>query len=225
MHAPIQPMLSAPTDANLREGEFAKARDLIVDVPYREAATDGYIDDAITMVVDHEGWAMKAVNAAPLAIHALFRPVDRRDPLPREEAVSMRKLSGEGTPDEIKVVLGWRIDTRAFRIHLPMEKASDWLYSIREILTRDTVDEKTLERIAGRLNHAAHVIPQGRYFLNRIRHLMERCGKFGPRPITLGVKQDLELWMDLLEYTSRRGVDLNNVPFSRTDIDLCAGGM
>ena len=117
IHAPIQSQLSIPKDDG-EEEDFAVARKLIVDVPYRDAVTDGYIDDAITVVVERENWVKKTVNVALLVVHALFRPVDENDPVSREEMVSMRKLAGEETPDKTKIILGWKVNTRRFRIYL-----------------------------------------------------------------------------------------------------------
>ena len=37
------------------------------------------------MALLRENWVKKGVNAAPLAVHALFRPVDENDALPREK--------------------------------------------------------------------------------------------------------------------------------------------
>ena len=134
IHSPIQSKLEK-LDETLKRGDpFGEARPLIVDVPFHYAAADGYIDDIITMVVDLDDWVWKAINAAPLAIHSLFRPTDTDDPIPRDETISTRKLKGEGTPSERKTILGWLIDTRTFRIYLPKEKMIDWRYSIRKIL-------------------------------------------------------------------------------------------
>ena len=61
------------------------------------------------------------------------------------------------------------IDTKAFRIYLPKEKMIDWVTSIKEILEKGSTNSKTLEKTIGRLNHAAHILPHSRYFLNRTR--------------------------------------------------------
>ena len=99
-----------------------KTRPLIVDVPFSFAFTDGYIDNMITVVLEKEDWVEKAINAGPLTIHSLFRPIDHRDPLPRDDAVSVRELKRKGKPSERKIVLGWMIDTNTFRIYLPKKR-------------------------------------------------------------------------------------------------------
>lgn len=45
------------------------------------------------------------------------------------------------------------------------------------------VKTKEVESTIGRLNHVGYIMPQGRYFLNKIRHLQTRCEKYGPRKL------------------------------------------
>ena len=97
--------MEEPRDPSLRKDRFATARDLIENDSYFDAFTDHYINDAIIVVVEHEDWAENPSNAAPLAIHSLFRLVDERDPLSTEKSVSIRKLVVESTLDEVKLVL------------------------------------------------------------------------------------------------------------------------
>ena len=82
------------------------------------------------------------------------------NPLPRANVTSIPKLDGEGIPDEVKTVLGWLLNTRSFRIYLPKLKARDWSHDIKTILRDRRVTSVTLESTIGRLNHAAHIIPQ-----------------------------------------------------------------
>ena len=60
-----------------------------------------------------------ALLAVPLAIHTLFRPLDKLDPVPRDDPLSLRKLSAESPLEERKTVLGWIVDTRLFKISFP----------------------------------------------------------------------------------------------------------
>ena len=159
LHSPIQEQLQDKDISYTSSTPFGTARPLFVNVPFHFATADGYIDDIITVVLDTADWLRRAINAAPLAIHTLFRPVDCRDPLPRAESVSERKLKGEGTPAEVKNVLGWKVDTRLFRIFLPTEKSIDWSMKIEHMLLEETVSTQSLEKTIGRLNHAGHIIP------------------------------------------------------------------
>jgi hypothetical protein len=115
LNSPLEDMFDRPTPIDT-DILFAKAMPLSVPIPSRELGCDGYIDDLVTIALDKHDNIRKAQNAGPIAVHALFRPVDPHDKIPRDDAVSQRKLSGEGTPCEQKVVLGWLICTRSFQI-------------------------------------------------------------------------------------------------------------
>ena len=48
-------------------------------------------------MLDTHKWAEKDQNAAPLAVHTIFRPTNNADPIPRDDVTSIRKLELEGT--------------------------------------------------------------------------------------------------------------------------------
>ena len=77
------------------------------------------------------------------------------------------------------MVLGWRVDTRTFRVHLSIKKKEGWTRSLSELLKVEKVRSKVLEKPVGRLNHAGFVLLQRRYFLNRLRRLLAQCQKYG----------------------------------------------
>jgi hypothetical protein len=181
---------------------------------------DGYIDDLVTVAVDKNDNLRKAQNAGPIAVHALFRPVNLTDKIPRDDAVSQRKLSGEGTPCEQKVVLGWLLCTRSFRVFLPVEKAHDWLSTLRLIVELRTVDADTIEQVIGRLNHTGYILSTGRYFINRFRHLHKRCVKFGTQHLNNSEMEDVKLWIDILLFLSDKGVSINNISFVQATVRL-----
>lgn len=123
LHSPLQSQFELPAAPYDESTPFEPARPLFMDLPLFWAMADGYIDDIITIVLDVGDWLKNAVNAAALIIHSIVRPTDTAGPLPHNESISIQKLKGEGTPDEIKMILGWQVDTRRFRIHLPVEKS------------------------------------------------------------------------------------------------------
>ena len=102
LRAPIQHHLKHPKRM-IHSSPPAPARPLFIDVPFYPAITDGYIDDIITVMLDDDDWATRGQNAAPLAVHYTFRASEDQDQIPRENATSIRKLSGEGTPEERKM--------------------------------------------------------------------------------------------------------------------------
>jgi len=83
------------------------------------------------------GVAEKLEAAIPLAIHAITRPLDEAEPIPRHNMISMSKLLANGSLTETKTFLGW------------LKKSN----------------HTELDELIGRLNHAAFVIPLARHFL------------------------------------------------------------
>lgn len=122
-----------------------------------------------------------------------------QEPLPRADAISLRKLSGEGQPSETKTVLGWVICTRSFHIFLPVDKAVAWCHDINDMFKPATrVTAKSVESLISGLNHVGYIIPHARYFLNRIRRLFNRCEKYGPQFIAKLETRDLKYWIQVL---------------------------
>ena len=227
--SPLATNIDKPKTNHTNDTPFGSARKLYVPVPAIKAGTDGYIDDIVTVMLDIDDWVQRGVNAALLAVFTIFRPHTTTDPLPRSDATSIRKLKGEGTPDEKKIVLGWQINTRKFKIYLPKLKSIDWINEIRKVIHANKVTTSTLESLIGKLNHVGYIIPQGRYFLNRLRHLLARTKSFGAQSIDTDSKEDLKLWILLLTRASKQGVNINNITFSDpTNIaisDACEHGI
>ena len=166
-----------------------------------------------------------------MVIHAIFKSVDLEvDPtIKRDDVFSLKKADGEGTHAEQKLVLGWLLHTKIFHIFLPAEKVMDWISKIDVVLERGTTTEKEMDSTAGRLNHVGYIIPQGRYFLNRLRYRLKMCKQYGPQKLKLWDIQDLELWKKLLTLTSQEGIDLNHInfiePTAITVSDACETGI
>ena len=78
---------------------------------------------------------MMIASAAKLVVHRLGRPINNKDPIPRENLVSISKLLPEGTLSEKNVLLDWIIDTRSFIIALPSEKYHKLNNFISKLLT------------------------------------------------------------------------------------------
>jgi len=204
-------------------------RKLSVYIPDRQSFADGYIDDCLSVALDIGDEVQRSQEAPPLVVHSIFRPLDTSDPLPRDDNISLKKLKGEGQPSEKKVMLGWLIDTVTMRVYLPPDKAIDWTSDIKSILERNTVTSKELEKTIGRLNHTGYIMPVGRYFLNRLRHLLQRCEKYGKQQLQRWEKDDLLLWQEFLRNASQKGVSTNNI--THTEItsyiitDACEHGI
>ena len=141
------------------------AKDLLVYIPLSHAFCDGYIDDLIAMAVDLEDNVHRSQQALPLSAHSISRPIHNNDDPNRKDTLSLRKFSGKGRPDETKTILGWDVDTWAFRISFSEDKYKLWMVDIETLLTKDSKHKaKTIESTIGRLNHVDHIRqPHSRY--------------------------------------------------------------
>ena len=166
---------------------------------------DGFIYDIITITVNNDHWIDRAKSAALLVIHTLFWPLQPSEPLKRDDPLSFRKLAGEVQLAEQKTCLVWDINTQSLRVSLPEEKQTAWTNDIKEALASTKIKIDTLESLIGKLNHAAHVILPARYLLNRLRHLLQRGGKWGPQRLQLWHRQDLQLWIKFLQHVTTKG--------------------
>ena len=124
--------------------------------------------------------------------------------------------------DPYKTCLGWDINTHSLRVSLPEEKQTTWTNDIKEALASTIIETDTLESLIGKLNHAAHIIPAARYFLNQLCHLLKRGGKWGPQRLQLWHHQDLHLWMKYLQHETHKGVPINNTVFVKLSVTLCS---
>ena len=105
-YSPLKQILQPPTKRYDGKIPFGKARELFVTVSFHYTSTDGYIDDLITIMIEKDDWVKKGSNAASLAVHTVFRTSDTTDPLPRDDPASIRKLDGEGSAHERKIIRG-----------------------------------------------------------------------------------------------------------------------
>ena len=160
--------------------------------------------------------AERCAAAVPLAVHLISRPTDPAEPIPRDDILSLKKLAGEGKMEEIKIILGWEINTRALTISLPEAKYVAWTRDISHFLQQSSVRAKTLETNIGRLNHVGFTIPMMRHFLNCLRKLFSQAQncQWGSAKLTAKVRDDLRLCLDFLSI-AREGISINNVIYRK----------
>ena len=61
---------------------------------------------------------------------------------------------------ELKICLGWLLDTRHLKVSLPSHKFQAWLKQVQETINQKTVSEKLLaSSVLGRLEYIATIIP------------------------------------------------------------------
>ena len=205
--------LEAPEMDEKDTRPFAQAAKMAVRVHTHIAAkVDAFIDDLIAVFLDIPAYREKAHFAVPTAIHCTSRPLHPTDePLPRRPNLSQSKLQAEGTPGERQDVLGWTLDSRALLVSLPHDKYLAWDLNLRAMLASKQTTFAELESTVGRLNHAAHVIPLARHFLNGLRsHLQPR--RHPTKVIRLHAEDCrlIRLWRELLK-KSTEGISMNRL--------------
>jgi hypothetical protein len=211
---------------------YDQANNLSVPLPPRDIVSDNFIDDIFQAGVDINDNIERLKHSVPLALEAFFRPIDKKDATKRKEIISITKHLAEGTLAERKVILGWLIDTRRFRVFLPKEKAKDWLRDISTCLQSKTCSKGLLESMIGRFNHIGTIIHISRYFLTRLRYRLKINNK---KHKSFNIQlapwdlDDLLLWQFYINHVQATGVSINNICIttitSTTYSDACEWGM
>ena len=214
--SPAQPQTPSPNrlppDVPMAQG---KAMSIIVPET-KGGKVDGFIDDLINVFLDTPENCNRQPHVVPLAMHVTSRPHagEEREAVPRRPILSQPKLEAEGSPAEVQTVLGWQLDTRRLEVSLPPDKFEAWMEELRNVRVSPRVNRKDLERLLGRLNHTAYVIPIARHFLSRIRDAAGNPDTTGKRSrgtstkLSDDVRDDLRLWETLLRQ-ARRGISMN----------------
>lgn len=128
------------------------------------------------------------------------------------------------------MVLGWKIDTHLFLIHLPENRCIARCNDIDQILLVKQITQKHLHKIKGHLDHAAYLIPTMRHSLSRIRALRIICKKqnkkiaYLPQPVV----DDLILCQQFLCW-AKNGISINLISSSKLSVcmrsDACEYGL
>ena len=139
-------------------------RPLPADVPFAPAletsvpnleqdrcSADVFIDDVITVGVDIGNNVEKLMAAPCTVMHALAHATDEKTFLPRQDFIAADKNEAEGAPEEVKVVLGWQLNTREMLIKLPDHKFKAWSSQLQNFTKQKRAKGKELQSLLGRL--------------------------------------------------------------------------
>ncbi len=98
----------------------AQTKSLAITIPINHTGkADIYIDDTIGIALDKKDSAACVSVAIPFTMHTITRPLDPLDEIPRKEIISLKKFAAEGRPSEVKMVLGWVLNTISLLDSLP----------------------------------------------------------------------------------------------------------
>ena len=211
---------------------FHPADSLLVQLPPRDVMADNFLDDIFMAGVAIQDNIRRIIHAVPLALECLFKPPHRDDATPRSEIINQIKHIAEGQPAEVKIILGWCINTRTFRIHLTKHKYNDWISDTTRTVQHKHCTKGMLETLIGRFNHVDTIIHIARYFLTRLRyrlHQHQHDSKSSRIRLAPWDIEDLKLWQAHLTHLHLKGASINNIcivkPSATTYSDACEWGL
>jgi hypothetical protein len=168
-----------PTKFSLdKDIPYIQAGHLSVDIEHNDCGkSDIYLDDNIGLppnLWDNVRWLSIIM---PLVICLLGRPLHNSKPIIQKWLLSLSKFAAEGQPKEIKIVLGWCLDTRQLLVSLPEYKQVVWKDQIKTILKENKVTLAELKNFKGRLTYLACVDGAACQFLGRINHMVTKLNR------------------------------------------------
>jgi len=124
--------------------------------------------------------------------------------------LSIVKMLAEGQQSEIKIMLGWQINTREFIVQLPRNKFLRYTKQLREVIRLKKSSNDNFRSIIGRLEQVTYAVPHSRYFLNHLRHLQMRTEKRHNVHIPKSILSDLHLFVTFINQ-AHIGTNINNL--------------
>jgi hypothetical protein len=131
-------------------------------------------------------------------VHSIFPPPEVTGHS-GEESISMKKLlQGDGLWDNRKEILGWLFDGATRCIELPTDKQERMLIELKSIVRLKRIPRKRLEKIVGKLRHAAIGIPAGRGLFGPVNEALATPHEWFNLSKSSGLRLALNDWRYLL---------------------------
>jgi hypothetical protein len=157
--------------------------------PARRQSTDGprqqmsavYVDDfCLAAVEDASGTLLQRTARATLhAIHSVFPSPAATGTPDAKDPISEKKLAkGDARWDTKKEILGYWLDGVDRTIQLPPARAALLLKEVKAILKKQRVPLKRFRSIAGRLQHAARILPAAKAFFTPLNNALKGAPTF-----------------------------------------------
>jgi hypothetical protein len=137
---------------------------------------DIYVDDFIGAAQGTRAHLAGVRRTLFETVDRVLRPIDDDDRAScREEPISVKKLrKGDGAWNTTKVILGWRIDTRALTIELTPTKHARLTEILNIPTTQKRAGLKKWQQLLGELRHMAFAIPGGKYLFSLLQCALKR---------------------------------------------------
>lgn len=194
------------------------------------SAIEVYVDDFILMSQEDRSGLQRLTRATLHGIESIFPPISVTQHQNGREPISEKKVNkGEAHWLVEKEVLGWLLQGANRTIELPEKKAQAIVDELRKLLRKRKVGLNRLQKIVGKLRHAALAIPAGKALFTAINMAM----RGSPKVIGLGKQSEVHTWLgDFLRFIKELGsrpTHVNEIVSTKVDYygycDACGTGV
>ena len=128
-------------------------------------------------------------------------------------------------PTQSLIFLGVLFDTRNMTLDLPQDKLDKLLDMLRTFASRARASRRQLQKLAGKLAYASHVMVGGRCYLQRIYDMIGPLKQAHHKArLTAGFKADVLFWLHYLSTFSCTRPLVNTKPDIHIYTDACKRG-
>ena len=175
-------------DMTIDKAELARARALLPTITETDQETfahllEVYIDDFCGLCQSTDEQVLRHVSSSILhSIYEVFPPPQTTGQAAKDNPVSLKKMGeGDGVWATRKELLGWVFDGVRRCIELPAAKVTSLVTELKQVGRQRKVHRKDLEKLRGRLRHAAIGMPGGRGLVSPLdRALRDETLKWVP---------------------------------------------
>jgi hypothetical protein len=156
-----------------------------------------YVDDfCLAAVEDASGTLLQRTARATLhAIHSIFPPPHVTGTPDAKDPISEKKLAkGDARWNTRKEILGYWLDGVHRTIQLPPSRAEALLKEVKALLKKKRIPLKRFRSIAGRLQHAARILPAAKAFFTPLNNALKGA------PAFVGLSRHSEVRHALLDF-------------------------
>jgi hypothetical protein len=194
-------------DSNTRLAEHPMESFTTPTMPARRQSTNGprhqmsavYVDDfCLAAVEDASGTLLQRTARATLhGIHSVFPTPAATGTPDAKDPISEKKLAkGDARWDTRKEILGYWLNGIDRTIQLPPNRAALLLKEVKAILKKKRLPLKRFRSIAGRLQHAARILPAAKAFFTPLNNALKGA------PAFVGLPRHGEIRNALLDFAS-----------------------
>ena len=164
-----------------------------------------YVDDFLQMVQSNDEEVLRHCSRALLhAIHSVFPPPAITGHNGAEPVSIKKLLQGEGLWEVRKELLGWVFDGATRCIELATKKQEAILKELKNVLRmKRGVPFKRIEKLVGKLRHAAIGIPGGKGLFGPINQMMQFRPRYVRWKTWRAARQAFDDWRQLIRAAAK----------------------